>query len=189
MYKLVTDDTQCDTNVVIYINVNNHVSLKQKLKKLNYDHSGTLDGYIKNTGYKFIEEVIAHKDNIEIITDSSIVDYLNFTFVLNICCTNRAIVNIKEENSLCADCYNKTNHPEFNKLKKMIENPIKYLSVSKKIIYILKTNMIKMGSKDIYENGKPWNITGSTPINTIQARCSSLHKSGIIKKESDKYFT
>jgi hypothetical protein len=68
------------------------------------------------------------------------------------------------------------------------ENKIKFLSVSKKIIYILLTTQKKMSSGDIYLHGLPWSCTGKTPKNTVIARCSTLFRNGFINKENNLYF-
>lgn len=186
-FTFIEDDSIiCTTNAVIEINVKNYRDLIKSLNKSKYDHSNTLNGYI--TSKDINEEVIVHKDNIELASDSTIINYDDFTFVIIDYCNNNAVIDVKDEGSFCEDCYNKTNHPPLEIIKNTLENPIKYLSVSKKIIYILNKYKEKIESKDIYEKGKPWNIIGSTQINTIQARCSSLYKSGIIKKEFDKYY-
>ncbi len=186
-FTIIEDDSIiCTTSAVIEINVKNYHDLIKTLNKLKYDHSNTLNGY--TTSKDVNEEVIAHKNNVELVSDSSIINYHDFTFVIIYYCNNNAIIDVKDEGSFCEDCYNKTNHPHLKTVKDTLKNPTKYLSVSKKIIYILNKYKEKMGSKDIYDCGKPWNITGSTQINTIQARCSSLYKSGLLKKELDKYY-
>jgi hypothetical protein len=63
------------------------------------------------------------------------------------------------------------------------------LPVSKKIYFILKFTGERMTCSSIYDYGKPWNIYGLTPRNTITARCSTLYRDGFIQKDCDgKYY-
>lgn len=63
------------------------------------------------------------------------------------------------------------------------------MSTSRKIQLILHNNRGKLfTSTEIYEMGKPWDISGRTPKNTIVARCSTLQKNGIVLKKDNKYF-
>ncbi len=63
------------------------------------------------------------------------------------------------------------------------------MSTSRKIQLILHKNKGKLlTSTEIYEMGKPWDISGRTPKNTIVARCSTLQKNGVVLKKDNKYF-
>lgn len=186
-YELINDNMKCTNSQHLFFNACDYYGIIRKLKEINYDHSGLLNGYV-NGCKNIIEEVLINKKNIELMSDSSFIDYSNFTFVIEYECDNNAFIRIKDEGLLCEECYKKTNHPDIHKIKNVLKNPLNYLSVSKKIIYILNKSKNKLESKDIYELGKPWNITGLTQINTIQARCSTLHKNGFIKKYENKYF-
>lgn len=64
----------------------------------------------------------------------------------------------------------------------------KLFSTSKKIQAILIFYKKELTSSEIYELGKPWNITGKTPKNTVIARCSTLYHNNYIEKNEKGYY-
>ncbi len=131
----------------------------------------------------FEEYGILHEDYIELVCDGSKVKYSKVKLIFDVPCKRESCAKIIEtNNSYCSKCLKKLGYNYDN------IDFINKLSVSKKIKLILSNEKRHMTSKEIYEKGIPWNITGETPKNTIVARCSTLYNQGIIKKEKTKYY-
>jgi sulfur relay (sulfurtransferase) DsrF/TusC family protein len=63
------------------------------------------------------------------------------------------------------------------------------LSTSQKIEYILVKNQgKKLSASQIYDVGQPWDLKTFTPRNSVYARASSLHKTGLIKRDGLLYY-
>jgi hypothetical protein len=194
MDQLKNDDELCSYHKTIEIKVDSYKELITILKMHKYDHSNNLLAKEKDS---IPEEVIISKDHVEMASDSKIRRYKDLTFVIVIYCENTAMKNgycSEHSEDLTSPYVLSENTVEY--LKKQIKDPIDsksidqmhILPVSKKIQYILAREKRKLTFNEIYDIGMPWNITTSTPRNTVSARCSTLLKKGLIKKEGNHFY-
>jgi hypothetical protein len=202
MNQLKNDDELCNYHKTIEIKVDSYKELITILKMHKYDHSNNLLAKEKDS---ILEEVIISKDHVEMASDSKIRKYKDLTFVIVIYCKNTVTID-----QYCSEHSEHTTGPyvlsenTIEYLRKQIKDHIKdksidhikdksidqmhALPVSKKIQYILAREKRKLTFNEIYDIGMPWNITTSTPKNTVSARCSTLLKKGLIKKEGNHFY-
>lgn len=187
------DDDLCEHIKKKYIIVKNNEELKKKLNKYNYDYNKNENLLNAKTQNQDIEEEVFVSDiELYCTSDNTKLKWSEVQFSFIEYCNELSVINIKDEGNYCEKCYTKLfpNYPKFDTLKKAIGDKTQCLPVSKKIQYILEKNHgIRMSSTEIYKKGYPWHISGNTPKNTIAARCSTLCRNGVIKKENRKYYT
>lgn len=188
----LTSGSLCENTQTKTVRVDDYYELQDLLSEYGYDiPKHDLDAKINNNS--ITEDVLVNEDDITLVCDDTKVKYSDVQFVILVYCNDQSVIRIKDEGEYCQECFEKMTYPPLETiqtvLKEAKENPFKGLSVSKKIQYILSTNLdTKLTSTQVYEKGKPWEVAGKTPKNTIAARCSTLSKKGHIQKEGKLYY-
>lgn len=189
-FKLVEHTTLCEHIQELHFFVHDYNELVQVLTNYNYDY--VPDNILLNAHYKsskIAEEVlITEKGNPIITSDNTVVNYNDLSFVINQYCQNNSAIEVIDQGHYCESCFEKV-HGEWslgNVINVLKSSP--KLPTSKKIQYILLSHKRPMTSTEIYSSGMPWDISGSTPKNTVCARCSTLALNGVIKRSNNVYF-
>ena len=184
----------CQYSLEFNAEVNSYYELVKILVDNNYEYEPghiLLDAKSKTELTDVGEEVLATPKSLIYTSDDTPLKWDEIYFILKKYCDNKSVIRVRDQGEYCEDCYKKM-FPQFPKIEDIkvalnITDKTLGLSVSKKIQYILK-NGGKMTSSEIYKEGCPWVVQGTTPKNTIAARCSTLYNKGVIKKEKNRYY-
>ncbi len=191
IYSLVKDSCECENNELNYLKLASYDELEQKLIEYNYDYSpGEILIDIKYDSN--IEEALAKPDSLILTSDGTKIKYSDVQFLIKWFCTNKAVISIKDDKKYCQKCFELTNKQQsYTTIKNILntEDEMYGLSTSQKIEYILvKNSGKKLSASQIYDIGTPWELKTFTPRNSVYARASSLHKSGLIKRDGILYY-
>jgi len=191
IYKLVEDSCECENFRLDQIKVKNYEELEQKMIEYKYDYIPKkilIDiKYNSNT-----EEALATPTSLILTSDETEINYSEVQFLIKWFCSNRVVIEEKDDKKYCKECFEQINKQQsFTVIKKILESKdeMKGLSTSQKIEYIIVKNTgKKLSAAQIYDIGAPWDLKTFTPRNSVYARASSLHKSGLIKRDGIMYF-
>ena len=191
VYKLVEDDCECENCRLDFTKVKNYEELEQLLIDYNYDY--TPGQILIDVRYDSnIEEALATPNKLILTSDDKRISYAEIQFSIRWFCTNKAVIEVKDDKKYCKECFEKINKQlSFQMIKRILESKdeIHGLSTSQKIEYILIKNLgKKLTACQIYELGSPWDLKSLTPRNSVYARASSLYKEGTIKRDGILYF-
>jgi hypothetical protein len=191
IYKLVEDSQECENCKLNLIKVENYHELVEKLDQNNYDY--TPEEILIDVRYESNqEEALVTPDSLTLTSDDTIINYSETQFLIKWFCTNKAVIEVRDDKKYCKECFENTNKQlTFAAIKKVLDSKDEMygLSTSQKIEYILVKNKgKKLSAAEIYDLGDPWDLKTMTPRNSVYARASTLWQAGQIKRDGVLYY-
>jgi hypothetical protein len=192
IYNILENNNQeCENNQLIIVKANNYNELEKTLINHNYDYIPE-EILISIKNGSVTEEALARPNSLVLTCDDTIIEYPGTQFLIKKFCTEKAVIEVKDDKKYCEKCFQKINKQvNFSKIKSILssQDEMNGLSTSQKIEYILiKNSGKKLSASQIYDIGEPWDLKTFTPRNSVFARTSSLFNNGIIKRDGVLYY-